>query len=184
MPLDRYLVEYCAPTLASLKVASLFRFCYGDESELAQAFARWNQSVKGKGIRIFILKQTCKYALVYVVRDSHLSELLKDGRIRRFLSAYGYEEFTVEGIVGRLRGRLLSEAKFPHEIGIFLGYPLGDVVGFIRNEGRNGKCVGSWMVYCNEKEACKAFERHQKCRRIYLECFLAGRSVMQLTVTG
>ena len=46
--------------------------------------------------------------------------------------------------------------KFPHEIGIFLGYPLADVAGFIRNKGRNCKCIGTWKVYGD------AFEKDSK----------------------
>ena len=83
--------------------------------------------------------------------------------------------------VARLKKRL-AEDDFPHEIGVFLGYPLGDVVGFIENRGLNCKCVGCWKVYCNEHEAVKTFERYKKCTGVYRRLYDYGRTVLQLTV--
>ena len=37
----------------------------------------------------------------------------------------------------RFREYKAGKADFPHEMGIFLGYPLGDVKGFIEHHGRN-----------------------------------------------
>ena len=49
---------------------------------------------------------------------------------------------TVDGFLRQLSNRLCLEHDFPHEIGIFLGYPLEDVVGFIENQGKNYTCSG------------------------------------------
>ena len=49
-----------------------------------------------------------------------------------------------DGMLRQLSRRLCCEADFPHEIGVFLGYPLTDVVGFIENQGRNFTCCGCW----------------------------------------
>ena len=86
--------------------------------------------------------------------------------------------------VERLRIRLAQREDFPHEIGLFLGYPLGDVIGFIKNAGQNCKCVGCWKVYCNECEAIKAFARFKKCTSVYVRLWNQGRSVRQLTVAA
>lgn len=45
----------------------------------------------------------------------------------------------------------LNTKNFPHEIGIFLGYPLDDVIGFI--EHKPYYLVGDWKVYQNVNEA-------------------------------
>lgn len=82
----------------------------------------------------------------------------------------------------RLKERLWEYNGFPHEIGVFLGYPLEDVVGFIQNEGRECKCCGLWKVYCNEAETKKLFEKMQKCTRIYLRVFAEGRPISNMTV--
>ena len=74
--------------------------------------------------------------------------------------------------------------EFPHEIGIFLDYPLGDVIGFIVNQGRNFKCAGCWKVYCDECACRKTFAKYKKCRDVYVRLWQQGRSVLQLTVAA
>ena len=66
------------------------------------------------------------------------------------MERYGYTDTSVDGAIEWLRMRLASGDGFPHEIGLFLGYPVEDVLGFIENAGQNCKCCGCWKVYCNE----------------------------------
>ena len=42
--------------------------------------------------------------------------------------------------------RLNGEEAFPHEIGLFLGYPPEDVDAFIKNGAAGEKCIGMWKV--------------------------------------
>ena len=86
--------------------------------------------------------------------------------------------------IERLRERLALQRGFPHEIGVFLGYPVEDVKGFIKHNGRNSKCVGCWKVYCNQCEAERAFARFNKCREVYMRLWRQGKSVQQLTVAA
>ena len=51
--------------------------------------------------------------------------------------------------------RLRRESDFPHEVGLFLGYPPRDVEGFIREKARRAKCTGAWKVYGDEEAARK-----------------------------
>ena len=93
----------------------------------------------------------------------------------------GYTSFQLKDVLNTLRIHL-SKEDFPHEIGIFLGYPLEDVIGFIENKGKNPKCSGCWKVYCNPQEAEKMFCKIKKCTAVYTDLWKQGRSVCQLTV--
>mgnify|MGYP002235714275 FL=1 len=90
----------------------------------------------------------------------------------------------LEQCLALLKKRFEAAEAFPHEIGIFLDYPLGDVIGFIQNSGQNYKCSGCWKVYCNECEALKMFQKYRKCREVYRNLWEKGRSVLQLTVAA
>ena len=57
-----------------------------------------------------------------------------------FLESCGYESGDTDFLLKQLSGRLCLEQDYPHEIGLFLGYPLADVVGFIENRGWNYTC--------------------------------------------
>lgn len=186
--LEEYLIGNCSPTLASLKTANLFSMPYESEKELSDQIAYWNQEMQGKGISVLLLRRHETKALVYVCRKTRLEENLKQPGVLGFLTGYGYQitgdQLDVDAALAHLKERLAGQEGFPHEIGLFLDYPLGDVIGFIENAGHNFKCSGCWKVYCNECETVKLFARYKKCRDVYLRLWHQGRSVLQLTVAA
>ena len=104
--------------------------------------------------------------------------------IRRFLQRKGYGCVSVSDDLGHLAARVHSSSEFPHEIGVFLDYPLDDVIRFIEQRGRGYRCSGCWKAYSNEQEARRRFELYDKCHRIYLSCHLRGFDVMRLNVAA
>ncbi|MBR4092192.1 MAG: DUF3793 family protein [Mogibacterium sp.] len=199
--LENYLIEYCSPTLASLKSGSLFNCKCSQDAVLDESISEWNSILSSRGIRIHLLRRTDTTALIYVYRQSSLEYTLSDPEIQTFLHGYGYQacsccsgciagQCSIENCLMHLEARITcadgsSEMRFPHEIGIFLGYPLADVTGFIRNKGRNCKCIGTWKVYGDASSARKTFARFNKCSDVYNRLWKSGRrSVLQLTVAG
>lgn len=180
--LEKYLIDHCSPTLASIKTANLFTCEMPSEEELEQNIEYWNSCMEKKGISLIVLRKSEKKALVYVCRMDKLQKDLEKPGVASFLRKYGYEMPDAEYAVDRLKKRIQSSEEFPHEIGIFLSYPLGDVIGFIENAGKNCKCSGCWKVYCDECEAVRLFAMYKKCREIYRDLWSKGRSILQLTV--
>ena len=191
---EQELIEHCSPTLASIKAASLFTYTYKSLKELHVRVTYWNSKMKRKGITFDILSENVgvNKALIYVYRRADLEKILNRDEIRSFLLNHGYliddneivGGVNCENIILQLKKKFEKLNQFPHEIGIFLGYPIGDVKGFIENHGCNCKCTGYWKVYCNEEEATKTFRKYKKCRDIYMNLWIGGRSVMQLTVAA
>ena len=179
------MIEHCSPTLASIKTGNLFTYKYESEEELWKSVEGFNECVREKGVSLTVLRRSEKKALIYVCRFSSLERDLKKPGVANFIKKYGYESTDPAYALERLRSRLAQREDFPHEIGLFLGYPLGDVIGFIKNAGQNGtidKVLN--MVYCNECEAIKAFARFKKCTSVYVRLWNQGRSVRQLTVAA
>ncbi len=184
MLLERNLIEHCSPTLASIKTANLFSHPFSSEMDLESELSRLNGQLGEKGISLLLLCRRGNKALIYVYRKAHLKADLSRPEVGKFLQAYGYEHMEMEAALKRLKERLNREGEFPHEIGVFLGYPLEDVVGFIQNGGKNCKCTGCWKVYSDECEAVKLFARYKKCRRMYVNLWQNGRTIWQLTVAS
>lgn len=182
--IDKFLISHCSPTLASLKTAGLFNYNFSTDDDLEQCLLTGNCGLNGKGVFLEALRAEDSQALVLVYRKSKLKEDLQKSGVTEFLFTYGYQNNSVEYCIRHLKYRFELRKEFPHEIGIFLGYSLEDVIGFIKNSGQNSKCTGCWKVYGNEYEAIKLFAKYQKCRNIYQELFFCGRSVLQLTVTA
>ena len=185
MSLDKYLIEHCSPTLASIKTANMFSCAYESEENLKNTISLWNGLFKDKGIELILLKSVNNFALIYVCRKKSLALDLKKDGVADFLKSYGYESTDTDYAIERLKQRLKDSSSFPHEIGIFLDYPLDDVKGFIENSGANCICAGCWKVYCNECEAVKRFDMYNKCRRVYSRLFNSGeKNVLELTVNA
>ena len=94
----------------------------------------------------------------------------------------GYGDTSPDGVLAFLRQRLAESPCFPHEIGVFLGYPLSDVIAFMRDGGRGCRCSGCWKAYTNECEAMRIFQRYKACRAAYQTLFRAGWPLERLTV--
>ena len=108
--------------------------------------------------------------------------------VRAFLAREGYQlpqEQEQTGIMlTQLSRRLCCSAEFPHEIGVFLGYPLTDVVGFIENRGRNFTCCGCWKAYGDPNAARRHFAQLSKCTAVYLRLFHSGTPISRLAVAA
>ncbi len=87
-----------------------------------------------------------------------------------------------EGLLRQLRARLQRRNEFPHEIGVFLGYPLEDVQGFMENQGRNYTCCGCWKSYGDPAQARRCFSSYRACTAAYKRRYADGMGVEQLTV--
>ena len=197
MFLEQALIEYASPTLAGLKAGSLFTVPVSED--LAEETASLNRSLCSKGMCLVILRMHGQRALLYLYREQDLLRILYNEDTRIFLSEYGYHDcfFTeaydpgrpetppvIARVLVRLRDRIRESECFPHEIGIFLDYPLADVIGFIKNSGKNFLCCGCWKVYSDRCAALEAFARFKKCKAVYTRLFAEGRPMDKLMVAA
>ena len=175
------LVRNCAPTLAGIKTGSLYTYHFRTDEDIRKDIARFNRLMNKKGLRMIPVKLCESYALMYLYRPDMLNEDLKDSLAREILSRYGYSlkgsDRCVVDLVNRLKGN-----SFPHEIGLFLGYPPSDVLGFIRDPHAGYADVGYWKVYSNVESARAAFRRYRKCTAEYGRMYKSGRTLEQLIV--
>ncbi|WP_407384514.1 DUF3793 family protein [Ruminococcus sp.] len=180
---EEALIRYCSPTLAGIKTGSLFSCSYHSETELFSFLRTWNIALREKGIRIIPLRTREGKALIYVFRPSQLETRLQEEESRHLLEERGYCSESCSACLTHLISRLSESEDFPHEIGLFLGYPCEDVKGFIDNKAACAKYVGCWKVYGDEVKARKQFERFKKCTRIYQQQWADGKPLTRLTVT-
>lgn len=181
---EEMIINHCSPTLAGIKTGALFNCAYPSERELRSSVRAWNKTLSPKGLRVLPLRYNGRTALIYIYRPAMLSIDLKDELARRLLAKCGYVSETPEGCIVQLMRRFAECEEFPHEIGLFLGYPAEDVCGFIANKACGYKCVGYWKVYGDEEKAKKAFAKFEKCTRCYCRQHAKGKSIERLAVAG
>lgn len=179
---EELMIRHCSPTLAGLKTGNLFSCAYQNRASLYRAIAAWNRRLSAKGLRILPLQLANGRALIYLYRPECLKRDLTNRRSRHILCRYGYPVDSVEQCLVCLVRRLGSCGEFPHEIGLFLGYPPEDVDGFIEQHAENHKCCGCWKVYGDVEAAQRSFARYEACTRVYCRLWADGYPVEALAV--
>lgn len=179
---EELLVRYCSPTLAGIKTGNLFSYKLESRDKLKRKIAYMNNMLNIKGVFVCLLKVCNDRALIYVFRPKKLMKDLSSKEAKELLIANGYCGNSINEYINYLSERISKCSEFPHEIGLFLGYPLEDVKGFIENKGKNCKCVGCWKVYNNECEAKKTFAKYKKCTDVYCKKINEGLSILRLTI--
>ncbi len=187
---DQLLALHCAPTLAGLKAASMVALPGRSLAELQGFFDLYEKCFECKGLKVLELRRQRAHVLLLIYRPVVLQRLLRRSKAQALLAECGYppqgsldellqhlqERMQLSGAGGRYAGTgdcagaggMGAGESFPHEIGLFLGYPPHDVEGFIRYGGQNFRQCGFWKVYDNEKAVLHLFHCYAACiRRIY-----------------
>ena len=176
------LIEKCSPTLAGLKTGNMFSCYCGDVEELFNEINDLNTKLSPKGVVIVPIKFWNSRVLIYVYRPDKLQKDFESEDIREILAGKRYESDKASECLNTLISRLNDSNEFPHEIGVFLGYPAEDVRGFIENNAQKEKYVGHWKVYGDVESSKATFEKFNKCTRIYRDYYSRGTSIEKLVV--
>ena len=169
------LALHTAPTLLGIKCANLMTVDVSGE-QLASFQEDFEQR---SGLQMQILCRCKERSLLYVYHPSLVQMQLELPGVAEFLRQYGYRaEMPLADKLTHLASRMEC-GGFPHEIGIFLGYPLADVKGFIANEGRNCLLCGCWKVYHDPELARQTFANYDRCRTILCDKLKQGYEFYQ-----
>ena len=178
---EEIVIQHCSPTLAGMKTGSLFSCAYDAQEAIDMDVEELNKRFAKKGLQVIILKYA-RRALIYIYRRIQLAKDLSHPKAKQILSSRGYDIDDIDSCIRQLKNRFENYAEFPHEVGLFLGYPPEDVEGFIRFGGRNCKCFGCWKVYGNIEAAHQCFERFKNCTACYCERYHRGCPLDALVV--
>jgi hypothetical protein len=151
------IINHCGPVLMGYKPAALFMLksatAYDCLSGLLPA-----------GFDQMVLRKSGGGLLVFIFEKEKLEETLVNENIRALLAGIGYPMGApVFGFLEYLK-KQFECGRFPHEVGLFLGYPAEDVLGFVKHKGRNYKLCGCWKVYGDVERAKASFCQYDKCR--------------------
>jgi hypothetical protein len=178
---EEMMVRCFAPTMACLKTGNMFNCAFETQGQMTDDLRRLNQRLGHKGLRILPLRWRNGKALLYLYRPKMLERDLRDPLARRLLSECGYACVDANACLIRLISRLRTEEDFPHEVGLFLGYPPADVEGFMHRKD-SYKLSGLWKVYDDAESALRQFARCRHCTKVYLDCFSRGFTLDRLAV--
>ena len=175
------LAIHCAPILSGSKAANIM-------TVTVHEFDRIGYLLQGTGIRYRFLKTKGDKGILYLYREKRLRQYLEQEEIQEFLSEYGYDQVDIAKMLNLLSKRIQlyndQEAVFPHEIGVFLEYPLGDVKGFLANEGKNFMYSGYWKVYQDLQGAVIRFIQYDMERELTIQALMQGKTIREIALAA
>ena len=106
---------------------------------------------------------------VLFINEKSMEKVLVNKRCINFLKFVGYSsDYELNDYMDELVFRLQSE-EFPHEIGVFLGYPLKDVLGFM-GYGKNELVeVRNWRIYGDKEISYEVYNNFMRDKAIMKE---------------
>jgi hypothetical protein len=92
-----------------------------------------------------------------------------------FLQGYGYSIMPLNSMLGELTLRLNNcDVPFPHEVGVFMGYPLEDIKNFKNKSTPKESQSSYWKIYRNQEKTRIVFDNYQKNREININKHIEG----------
>ncbi|MCR4790468.1 MAG: DUF3793 family protein [Treponemataceae bacterium] len=182
MSFDELIVRHCSPTLTGIKPSNLVTINCSDCPNAMAEIKLLNENLNESRIYFqFIKCLRNNQILVLVYNKSNLGNHIFHDEQKNFLKELGYPvEKGFNATLSELEKRFDASSSVPHEIGLFLGYPLSDVKGFIENKGSNFKYSGRWKVYGDTEYAKSLFAKYGECEKKCLNRYRHGTSIQQL----
>ncbi len=167
----------CAPLITGLKISNLL-IVQNDNA------ARVKEILKGTGIVCFVLHVSDGKTIFLLYKEREMKAYLSRKRVRILLSQLGYRNYDLKSLLILFRKRYKmyanGEIDFPHEMGLFLGYPVEDVHGFIENTGKNFLHSGYWKVYKNLPLKMQLFQSFEQARERVIQLTSCGMSIREI----
>ena len=178
---EQTLALHCAPALTGVAPANLVSLSLTEHPSLAGLLTTYDRGLSAVGIRLLPLCRCRRRVLLLVYRPELLEERLAPPAVRRFLERCGYPvEDGLDAMILELRRRVSGGDGFPHEVGLFLGYPLADVLGFLALGGDGCRLCGYWKVYGDVEYAKRCFRRFDRSRETLCRGLRSGRRLLWL----
>lgn len=175
--IETQLALQCAPLITGLKVSNLLIISKGNEEVVKRILNR-------TGISYYRLIQTRTKTTFLLFRRNELEEFLADENVRNVLMKAGYKSLQIDKILRtfslRYEAYIQGDKSFPHEMGLLLGYPVEDVVGFVENNGKNFLYSGYWKVYENQKAKVKLFDKFKVAEETLIHLLSNGLSMSDI----
>ncbi|MDF2500493.1 MAG: hypothetical protein K0Q77_1207 [Anaerosporomusa subterranea] len=167
-----WLATELAPTILGSKPATVLSF---RNSAYLAALAIWRQHgrevLKNTLVQFLPLRYGPNLETVLFYRTDTLQQCITDDQHKCFLRELGYPvDESVDKCLALLRERFNHSC--PHEVGVLLGIPLKDVLGFMDRADLPLTCRKEWCIYGNPDASLAAMGKFAGDKS-FVSCLIA-----------
>jgi hypothetical protein len=167
----------CAPVISGIKISNLLTIPAKSLRELSVVLKKTELSFR-------ILYPGRERLVILIFREAKLREYLAREEVMAFIYKSGYETSDISKIfpvfVKRYVRYMELKQDFPHELGLFLGYPIEDVEGFIKENGKNYLYSGYWKVYKDTELKIRLFKDYERVQTEIVRLLYEGLDIMDI----
>lgn len=175
--IEMKLILECAPLLSGLRAANLINI------ERKQ-FRNLKTILKNTDISYYVLFNGGEKYTILLYRYRGMVRYLSRPETRKLLKRMGYDSTEIYELLYmfsiKYKNFVNGMDKFPHEMGVFLGYPIEDVEGFIENDGKNFLCTGYWKVYKDAPAKTKLFQSFEQAKETMITLMFYGFNIIEV----
>lgn len=155
-PLDclaAHLLYECSEVLAGIKPANLVSLVNRDRTCGRNLYQLWQthrveltQRITNLKFRVLLSKD--RSLLLFCYNPEQLQKHISHSGIRKILAISGYDVCKDnDALLDELCRRTEKSGGFPHEVGLFIGYPTKDVAAFMGIVKLPFACQGPWKIF-------------------------------------
>lgn len=175
--IETQLALQCAPLITGIKMANLL-IVQDSNEKLVRAVLRKS------GISHFRLLQYKHKTTFLLFKRTELESYLSQIEVQKILAEQGYRDFELGSMLVTFTKRYQecreNGEEFPHEMGLFLGYPVEDVRGFIEQKGQNALYSGYWKVYQHVEEKQALFAKYELAKEMLIKLVSNGTDIRDI----
>lgn len=170
--LSAHLLFECSEVVAGVKPANLVSLTKRTRPCGRNLYDLWHShhdklSTRIDDVCFRVLKTRDRSLLLFCYNPDLLSAHLNHFGLRRLLGKAGYDAtLSGEDLLDELCCRIKNSDVFPHEIGLFIGYPAKDVAAFMGMVTLPFARQGLWKIYGNPDKSLKLADRFKTCRSV------------------
>lgn len=172
---ENFIIYNTSLVTSRVKPASTLNIIKNNEKGTYDLWCKYGEEILYKiNLMYTTLRETdmCKVILIY--NKELLENLLNKEEIKKILINLGYDRNDdINAYLNKLKDNY-KVYNCPHELGIFLGYPVDDVIDFICNTKK--KCLASkyWKVYNNYEYAKNVFYMYDVAKEFTIDNIING----------
>ncbi len=161
----RFLLLKTAAVRSGVKPGELLRVqrCYKSRNSEGFNFCLYRADIlETLKLNYLELRVEPESSLILFFHHETMAKTLSDTKNLSLLSTLGYPAgCDMDDLLAFLRERFAVE-KIPHEVGVFIGYPLKDVKGFMEKLPRTPVHRGDWTVFGDAAESLEKMSLYRK----------------------
>lgn len=178
--IEKFLIYNTSLVISKAKPSATITLKKGIDS-IYEKWVKYGENfLKSINIKYINLRE-CENALIILIYDEkELSNYIFKKENKSFLEKLGYSEKNdLNAYLKMLKGRY-EKFNCPHELGVFLGYPLDDVKDFMNCSNKKCLACGYWRVYNDYDSAKEIFSTYDMIKEKVVNFILKGDSTQNV----